>query len=242
MKSKILASVLLLVAFAFAQFGQERPKTDKTDYYYHARTGMYFSTSFTFAYTSLSLHYEKDSWYGEESGDKTFKGWLVPYHEVRLGGYYNEVAAIYGALGIGFGKGDFQRIENLKDGDERGPKLEATSLKFLLGLGADIYPFQDKESALYNLYFGLCGGFAFEGAEITSENTFKQSDANFHNFVARAEIGYDFWFSSRWRFGTSVNYTFGGNINNNERDSRSDYKDREGIANHTIGLTLRIAH
>lgn len=244
MRVKIFAIVLLVASFAFAQFGQAKQKTDKTDYYYHAHDGIYFTTGFTFGYESLNNHYEKSSWMGEINEENSFKGWLTPLIEVRLGGYYANIASIYGAFGFGLGKGDLEYSSYSKDDDDKDTeKASATSLRMYLGLGADFYPFQDKESPLYGLFFGLCGGFAFEGAEITTKHEFHSSDENFHHFFGRIEAGYDWWFSTRWRAGASFNYTFGGFISN--EDDNSTYihqKDRESTTTHTIGLTIRIAH
>ena len=255
MKIKILAAILLFASFTFAQFGQanssKRP-IDKTDYYYHAHTGIYFSTSFTFGYTTKRKNKKYLDYDEKQSSDATFKGWFVPYHEVRLGSYYNEVVAFYGALGIGLGTGDYEQSESNYD---KTYKKDATNLRLLVGIGAEIYPFQDKESPLYGLFFGLLGGAAFEGAEYDSK--IKESGLHYYgnskiaesetcsNCFGRVEAGYDWWFCTRWRFGTSFSYTFGGYSHEEDKNPRSyhnNHEKKEVTKNHTFALTIRIAH
>ncbi|WP_297946566.1 hypothetical protein [uncultured Fibrobacter sp.] len=247
--TRIIAATLLFASFTFAQLDQTGNETkstvDKTDYYYHAHDGIYFATVFTFAYESLSKHYERENWGDEGTDDISFKGWIPPLIEARLGAYYLNVAGIYGTFAFGLGTGDIEdTYRNKEDDYERTEEASATTMRMLLGLGADFYPLQDKESLLYGLFFGLCGGFAFEAAEITSEYHFQNSDETFHNFFGRVEAGYDWWFCTRWRVGASFNYTFGGFMHTESpnNDYSGSRKEEQTTTSHTFGLAIRIAH
>lgn len=249
MFTKIIAATLLFASFTFAQLDQTgneaKSAASKTDYYYHAHDGIYFSTGFTFAYESLSKHYENNGWSTTDVQDNSFKGWIPPLIEARLGAYYLNVAGIYGTFAIGLGTGDIESSGPDRD-DEEGwkEKASATTMRMIFGLGSDFYPFQDKESLLYGLFFGLCGGFAFEAAEITTEYHFQNSDETFHNIFGRIEAGYDWWFCTRWRVGASFNYTFGGFMHTESPnyDYSGSRKEEQTTTSHTFGLTLRIAH
>ena len=232
----ILATALILATFTFAQFGQtsKTGSVDKNDYYYHPHTGLYFTTNLTFGYASLNSHHEESGWDDDETWNTSFTGWWTPYIETRLGGYYSDVAAFYGAIGFGCGIGEYE-------------KIDASSTKMLFGLGGEFYPFQNKESALYGIFFGIFFGAAIEGVEVGKATVLldeKRSDKkeNFHNIFGRIEAGYDWWFSTRWRAGVAFNYSYGRFVNNENGRFYESYKDREVISNHNFGLTIRIAH
>lgn len=255
MKKIILATILLCTSFACAQFGQPKAKIDKNDYYYHSRTGFYFTTGLTFGHTSLHHSRVYEEYSGESQDDKDYTGWHTPYTEVRIGGYYEDLASIYGAIGIGWGSGDYKYTHNYrssrKDSDpiESSSKASASDFNILLGLGAEFYPVRNKESVLYGLFLGFGGGYTIEGVTYEEEHDddyrYKKNTGTqgYHRFFARAEAGYDWWFSKRWRLGASFNYTFGINSDDHDEKSQymSSYKDEESISSHTFGLTLRIA-
>lgn len=247
--TRIIATTLLFASFTFAQSdltgNETKSAVDKTDYYYHAHDGIYFSTGFIFAYESTNKHYENNGWSTTDVEDNSFKGWTPPLLEVRIGAYYLNVAGIYGTLAFGAGTGDMESHGPDKEDEEGWKKTaSATTMRWHLGLGSDFYPFQDKESLLYGLFFGICGGFTFEAAEVSTEYQTRNSDETFHNFFGRIEAGYDIWFSTRWRIGASFNYSIGGFMHTESpnNDYSGSRKEEQTTISHTFGLTLKIAH
>ena len=94
MKTKILAIVLLFASFTFAQLNQandtKKQTIDKTDF--HARSGLYFSTGLTFGYEFLNNRAIEDYDEYHSTQKFLFDAWLIPFIEVRLGGYISNSA------------------------------------------------------------------------------------------------------------------------------------------------------
>ena len=205
------------------------------DVNYHAHRGFYFSTGFSFGHTSLS---NTENERHNEKTIRTFDGRSLPYIETRAGHYFANTISVYGALGIGIGYGSFGSTSNGKE----ETNIEAVSMRGLIGLGTEIYPFQDKGSNLYGLYFGLCVGGSVQKVQERENNDhtigytyyFKKTDIDsFDNTFARIEVGYDYWFSERWKTGIAFSYTFG------KYDSDDD--DNLITTSHNFDFTIRIA-
>lgn len=197
----------------------------------HVYRGLYFSAGIAFGYTSLNL--SQNDWRKNKIVYK-FSGLSFPYAEIRFGHYFANIVSVYGALGIGIGTGKYEGPYPKRDED----KIDAVSFRGLLGLGAEVYPFQDKESALYGLYIGLCVGGAVERVQEDNDLGYAYRSAKtdleiFDNTFARIEIGYDFWFGQRWRVGTAFSYSFG------KYDSDDD--DDIVTTSHNFSLAIRIA-
>ena len=239
----IFVVLLLIASCAFAQFKATSDSsttnsaiTNKApingEVSEHIRKGFYFSAGYTFGHVTLNDHYEDD----DRNPDMTYNGWQVLFFDVRLGAHIAHIVTIYGTLGIGVGTGNY---EHEYRGDEI--KDDATSLKGILGVGTEITPFQNTESPLHGLLFGICIGLAAERVEYNYEgneigivyhNNSDDADHNiFDNFFGRVEAGYEWWIGKRWRFGTAFNYTFGG----------YDDGSWESITSHTFGLTIRLS-
>ena len=244
-----------------------KKNSDREDRYTHARRGFYFSNSLTFGYQYLRYS-DADPNYngGYDIEDYKFKGFIMPYYEMRLGASIANWVSIYGSFGFAYGKGNFEYLEedqysNSTYSSSEHFKVDANNLKMAFACGAEIYPIHDKESPAYGLFFGIAGGFSVDGAfyektEYKSsyyygnyEDTYSVSDA-FVNFFARFEVGKDWWISRRWSFGVAFNYTVGGlddseSYSSNHYYSDYDYyseKNRESFAIHSFGLTLRLTH
>lgn len=223
MIKKLLATTaiaLVLTSQAFA--ANTRTDTSKV----HAHRGFYFSAD-------LALSYATSEDVVPHRGDKVAlkcNGWL-PYSEVRVGGYIANMVSVYGAFGLGLGKADYEN-PSAHDSDKR--KMDAVIMKALLGVGAEFYPFQNKESALYGLYFGLSVGYEMVKTQDYNDGltyySAKDDLNNFHSVFIRPEIGYDWWFSPRWRFGVAFNYSY-GKIDD----------DWETNTNHSFNFAIRIA-
>lgn len=211
------------------QIEADRKARLETDEYYHVRRGFYFSTSLSFNYTT-SEDFVTD-W--DEKIALKCSG-ISLYNEFRLGSHIANLVSVYGALGIGLGKADYED-PNARHSDER--KMDAVILKGLLGVGAEIHPFQNKESALNGLYFGLGVGYDIIKVQDYNDGLIYTSEKNdlheFSSVFIRPEIGYDWWFSRRWRFGVAFNYSYG----------KMDYDDgSEDTTNHSFNFAIRIAH
>lgn len=209
----------------------EYKKQKRIDNLYHTRSGFYFSSELSIGYTSLRT--SEDYYLHDEKDVSKFSGLAFPYFEVRLGYHFTNAITAYGALGIGFGAGDFESTEIEK-------KIDAAGIRGLLGFGAEFYPFQDKESALNGMFFGLCVGLAAENVQENNYDGFgfsydskNKKLEHFDNVFARAEVGYDFWISSRWRMGAAFSYTFG--------KYDSDDEDNIVTTSHNFSLAFRIA-
>ena len=216
----------------------EYKKQKRTDNLYHTRSGFYFSSEFSIGYTSLrtSEDYQRD-----ENSVSKFSGLAFPYFEARLGYHFTNAITAYGAIGFGFGAGTFESTsrEFKRKFDDKA-KIDAVGIRGILGLGAEFYPFQDKESALNGMFFGLCFGVAAENVQEDKNegfgftyNTANDKLEHFDNVFARAEVGYDFWISSRWRIGAAFSYTFG--------KYDSDDEDNIVSTSHNFSLAFRIA-
>lgn len=233
--------------------------TVQKDPYYQAHRGFYFSTSITFGYTYhrksetdlSSYHYSKDQY--------KYTGFLTPYEEIRLGGSIANVASIYGALGMGVGTGTLKT--NFYDEESRSyyydsynqegntntriNDYDATDLKFLFGLGTEIYPVQDKESPMYGFFLGLAYGLTIDAILYDKYDSYYSEEYDeaegFFNMFLRFEVGKDFWFSRRWSFGVAFNYTMGW-FTFDDDEYYSSYRDREHYTSHTFGLSIRITH
>ena len=262
MRNKVIASLLLLASFAFAQYGSEynsgssfgsgsgynsgpeyststeysAPRYDKKDLYTHVHRGFYFSTNLSFAYMN-DTHTETD----RNDKEKTNAyGYLHPYVELRLGGSIANVASIFGAIGLGTGSGSYEI-----SGDERYDKykVDATLLKLLFGVGGEFYPIQDKENPAYGLFLGLTVAIGVDGAFYDKYDSYYDEyysgDTGFINYMFRFEIGKDWWFSRRWSVGIAFNYTYG-----TYTDSSSDYyyKEKDEYSSNTFGFTIRLTH
>ena len=151
---------------------------------------------------------------------------MLPYEETRLGGSINNILSIYGLIGVGSAMGTYE-YEN----DDL--KTDANSIRFVLGLGLDFYPIQDKESPIYGLFVGFSSGLLLDVAFYESKST---NDDGFINVFYRLEVGRDWWFSKRWCVGVALNYTFGTMSLGDDDDVLDNYR------NHTFGLSVRIAH
>ena len=203
----------------------------KTNLSNHVYRGLYFSAGIAFGYTSLN--YSANDRNGKSV--QKFSGLSFPYAEVRLGRYFANIVSVYGALGIGIGTGKYEGPYPKRDED----KIDAVSFRGLLGLGAEVYPFQDKESALYGLYLGLCVGGAVERAQDDNERfgyAYRSADPDleiFDNTFIRFEVGYSFWIDNRWRVGPAFSYSFG------KYDSDDD--DNIVTTSHNFHLAIKIA-
>jgi opacity protein-like surface antigen len=197
----------------------------------HVYRGLYFSAGIAFGYTSLNL--SQNDWRKNKIVYK-FSGLSIPYAEARLGHYFANIVSIYGTVGIGIGTGEYEASSQKQD----KAKIDAISMRGIIGLGAELYPFQEKESALYGLYLGLCIGAAVERVQEDDDLGYAYRSAKtdleiFDNTFARIEIGYDFWFGQRWRVGTAFSYSFG------KYDSDDD--DDIVTTSHNFSLAIRIA-
>lgn len=263
MKNKIFTAILLFASFSFAQYGEQdespvqanvttentvqeafqesanattyttetytRPKVDESDPYYHTHRGFYFSTSIGFAYTYL----RHSNAYREKEKSHKFTGLMLPYEETRLGGSISNLVSIYSLIGVGAGTGSIE-YEYKKNGDNyEDYKIDASGLRFALGLGLDFYPIQDKENPVYGLFVGLSSGILLDA---TFHKSNSSNDDNFINIFYRLEVGRDWWFSKRWCFGVALNYTFGTMSLGDDDDVLDNYR------NHSFGLSVRIAH
>ena len=197
----------------------------------HVYRGLYFSAEVAFGYTSLNYSVNNKS----GKSDQKFSGLSFPYAEIRFGHYFANIVSVYGALGIGIGTGEYEASSQTQD----KAKIDAVSFRGLLGLGAEVYPFQDKESALYGLYLGLCVGGAVERAQEDNERfgyTYRSADPDleiFDNTFIRFEVGYSFWIDNRWRVGPAFSYSFG------KYDSDDD--DNVVTTTHNFNLAIKIA-
>ena len=197
----------------------------------HIYRGLYFSAEVAFGYTSLNYSVNNKS----GKSDQKFSGLSFPYAEVRFGHYFANIVSVYSALGIGIGTGEYEASSQTQD----KAKIDAVSFRGLLGLGAEVYPFQDKESALYGLYLGLCVGGAVERAQDDNERfgyTYRSADPDleiFDNTFIRFEVGYSFWIDNRWRVGPAFSYSFG------KYDSDDD--DNVVTTTHNFNLAIKIA-
>lgn len=223
----------------------EYKKQKRIDNLYHTRSGFYFSTELSIGYTSLRT--SEDYQYDGKIVSK-FSGLAFPYFEARLGYHFTNAVTTYGAIGIGLGIGTFESTsrEFKRKFDDKA-KIDAVGIRGILGLGAEFYPFQNKESALNGLFFGLCFGVAAENVQEDKDDdeaqgysygysyhSSNESLEHFDNVFARAEVGYDFWISSRWRIGAAFSYTFG--------KYDSDDEDNIVSTSHNFSLAFRIAH
>ena len=184
--------------------------------------------------SSMALtNYSVNNWSGKSV--QKFSGLSFPYAEIRFGHYFANIVSVYGALGIGIGTGEYEASSQTQD----KAKIDAVSFRGLLGLGAEVYPFQDKESALYGLYLGLCVGGAVERAQDDNERfgyTYRSADPDleiFDNTFIRFEVGYSFWIDNRWRVGPAFSYSFG------KYDSNDD--DNVVTTTHNFNLAIKIA-
>ena len=230
------------------QYYTNNPSKQIQDPYYHNHRGFYFVTSLTLGFTTLS-HSETDDYDGEDI-ERTYKGIVIPYEEIRIGGSIASTVSIYAALGIGVGTGTYEYEKNKYSTDSRynppeyeNKKYDATHLKFRFGGGLEFYPIKDVESAGHGFFFGVTAGFSIEGAfyEDEDEDYYYDYDTNsdseeFINFFCRFEIGKDWWFGRRWSFGVSANYTYGA------LDDGSSYHYKDEFSAHTFGVTIRLAH
>lgn len=197
----------------------------------HVYRGLYFSAEVAFGYTSLN--YSVNTWRGKSV--QKFSGLSFPYAEIRFGHYFANIVSVYSALGIGIGTGEYEASSQTQD----KAKIDAVSFRGLLGLGAEVYPFQDKESALYGLYLGLCVGGAVERAQDDNERfgyTYRSADPDleiFDNTFIRFEVGYSFWIDNRWRVGPAFSYSFG------KYDSDDELNDI--TTSHNFNLAIKIA-
>ena len=197
----------------------------------HVYRGLYFSAEVAFGYTSLNYSVNNKS----GKSDQKFSGLSFPYAEIRFGHYFANIVSVYSALGIGIGTGEYEASSQTRD----KAKIDAVSFRGLLGLGAEVYPFQDKESALYGLYLGLCVGGAVERAQDDNERfgyTYRSADPDleiFDNTFIRFEVGYSFWIDNRWRVGPAFSYSFG------KYDSDDD--DNVVTTTHNFNLAIKIA-
>lgn len=216
----------------------EYKKQKRIDNLYHTRSGFYFSTELSIGYTSLRT--SEDYQYDGKIVSK-FSGLAFPYFEARLGYHFTNAITAYGAIGLGLGTGNFKSTsrEFERKFDDKA-KIDAVGIRGLFGVGAEYYPFQDKESALNGLFFGLCFGVAAENVQEDKDdglgytyNSNNEKLEHFDNVFARAEVGYDFWISSRWRIGAAFSYTFG--------KYDSDDEDNIVSTSHNFSIAFRIA-
>ena len=232
------------MAFSKAKRAKNK-KQQRIDNLYHTRSGLYFSSEFSIGYTSLST---SEDYQRDENSVSKFNGLAFPYFEARLGYHFTNAVTTYGAIGIGLGIGTFESTsrEFKRKFDDKA-KIDAVGIRGILGLGAEFYPFQDKESALNGMFFGLCFGVAAENVQEDKDDdeaqgysygysyhSSNESLEHFDNVFARAEVGYDFWISSRWRIGAAFSYTFG--------KYDSDDEDNIVSTSHNFSLAFRIAH
>lgn len=236
MKPIILAIILLFTSFSFAQSVQ----SDKTDSNYHAHSGIYFSTGITFGLESLSNNAAIHS-LGDSEWNKSFDGFLTPLMEVRLGGYIRNIVSVYGLFGVGFGTGDYKDIYYDMDHKEAWHgSASATTTRMHFGIGTEFYPIQNNESLFYGLFLGLSVGYAFEDISISHNDEHNSSNEECNNIFERIEAGYDWWLSSHWKAGVSLNFTLGRYF---ETINNAGYEDdEETTKSQVIGLTIRIAH
>ena len=215
-----------------AQEKKEEHKEIETKQKADDRRGFYFSAGLSVGYTS-SNNTEGDDGYHGKSVQK-FSGQSFPFFETRFGIYIAKIVSVYVALGLGLESGNYEG--SIYDRDDKA-KVDAISQRGIAGLGAEFYPFQDKESALYGLYLGLCVGGAGERVQADEgDHTFRSEDRDLDGFAttfARIEIGYDFWLGKRWRIGPAFSYTFG----------KYDTDDDDSLItkSHNISLGIRFA-
>ena len=191
MRNKVIAPLLLLASFAFAQEGSEygsgtsfnSGSTYTTNTEYSTKTEYNATTEYSAPHfdkkdlythihrgfyfsTSLTFAYMDDthtetSRYDSDNEKENAYGYLHPYAEIRLGGSIANVASIFGAIGVGTGSGSYEL-----HGNDRYDKykVDATLLKLLFGVGAEFYPIQDKENPAYGMFLGLTIGLGIDGA------------------------------------------------------------------------------
>ena len=242
---KIISAILLS---AFYVFAQSNSNSNENDEYYHAHKGFYFSVNTGIVLANLS---QKTTSFPDKNVEKekeNYSGYLG-YDEFRLGGSIANVASIYGALGWGYGSGRYEdEIERTGTQLHREGSFEEDGdddFRFLLGIGGEFYPFQDKESPFYGLFLGICPGLIIDIVTITDhyynsiyDNTITVS---FANIFCRFEIGKEFWISRRWSLGFALNYTIGGL----EEETGVEYLneiEHESNSSYSIGLMIRITH
>lgn len=216
------------------------PKYQKNDPYMHAHKGFYFSPSLSFIYLNDSRIKSYDS---KKVEHKAY-GYL-PYGEIRLGGSIANIASVFGAIGIGYGSGSYE-YKNKDQYDKF--KIDANLLKFLFGFGANFYPIQDKENPAYGLLVGLTIGIGLDGAFYDYHGSYDDyydydfsGDQAFINYMFRFEVGKDWWFSRRWSFGISFNYTYGTYTDKEDSDFRRN-REKDEFSSHTFGFSVRLTH
>ena len=196
------------------------------------RQGFFFSAGLSVSYTS-SNNTEGDDGYHGKNVNK-FSGLSIPFIETRFGIYIAKIVSVYVALGLGLESGNYEGTIHDRVYKAR---VDAISLRGIAGLGAEFYPFQDKESTLYGLYLGLCVGGASERVQADEgDHTFRSEERDLDGFAttfARIEIGYDFRLGKRWRIGPAFSYTFG----------KYDTDDDDSLItkSHNISLGIRFA-
>ena len=196
------------------------------------RQGFFFSIGLSVGYTS-SNNTEGDDGYHGKNVNK-FSGLSIPFIETRFGIYIAKIVSVYVALGLGLESGNYEGTIHDRDYKAR---VDALSQRGIAGLGAEFYPFQDKESALYGLYLGLCVGGAGERVQADEgDHTFRSEERDLDGFTttfARIEMGYDFRLGKRWRIGPAFSYTFG----------KYDTDDDDSLItkSHNISLGIRFA-
>ena len=196
------------------------------------RQGFFFSTGLSVGYSSLSNTEGGDRYYSKNVNK--FSGLSIPFIETRFGIYIAKIVSVHIALGLGLESGNYEGTINNRDDKAN---VDAISLRGIAGLGAEFYPFQDKESALYGLYLGLCVGGASQRVQADEgDHTFRSEERDLDSFAttfARIEIGYDFRLGKRWRIGPAFSYTFG----------KYDTDDDDSLItkSHNISLGIRFA-
>lgn len=217
------------------------PKYDKKDLYTHAHRGFYFSPSLSFIYMN---HNHVNTYRSKKEEHKAY-GYL-PYGEIRLGGSIANIASVFGAIGFGYGSGSYETKNN--DVYDKF-KVDANLIKFLLGFGANFYPIQDKENPAYGLLIGLTIGLGIDGAFYDYHGSYDDyyydydfsGDRAFINYMFRFEIGKDWWFSRRWSFGISFNYTY-GTYSDKDDYEYSYNREKDEYTSHTFGFSVRLTH
>lgn len=251
--------------YSVQTYAPNKKYTDRQELYTHTRRGFYFANSLTFGYLYLRYSDADANYNGEyDIEDAKYKGFMMPYYEMRLGASIANWFSIYGGFGVGYGTGTLEYLEDrpssYNDSHEYF-KIDAKNLRIAFLCGGELYPIHDKESSMYGFFVGIGFGFSIDGAfyEETEYRTSSyygnytetyESSKTFVNTFVRFEVGKDWWFSRRWSFGVAANYTLGGlddssTSNNGTYYSEYDYynsKDRTSFALHSFGLTLRLTH
>lgn len=275
MKSKILAAILLFASLSFAQYNEGNDtvqNSDTTEYAtqddfqktsnstiyspksntdqksnpsYHARKGFHFSVNSGVAYT-----YVRDTHHGiNRIEDKNFSA-VVNCDEFRFGYSIANMVTFYLALGAGVGTGTFKDKDIVDSKSGSIKENNDNSYRYLVAIGSDFYPIQDRESPFYGLFLGLEFGFVLDIVNV-SEHSFdkiyknKKTTSDFGNLFLRFEAGKDWWFSRRWSIGIAVNYAFGYleyEYGSGWDDEGNLYPQKGIYVIHNIGLNLRIAH